>query len=149
MGTKALLNASSSRAKTALVGALVGALFAGGVVFALWAETSSPPELVVRPLGLSLRVGVRMPPTQALTAPKAQALFRVGDRARREIRACLEGTTGWPEEVELVFDAGVVSFARGPLLPQTDAGTCVANVVEGLWGELDGQHRLVLNLALP
>ncbi len=131
-----------------IVGAGVGAMAVVGAVW-LWGPSAPADEgWVVRPLGLSLRMTLAHPRHAPPSEAERRELYRLGERARVEIKECIAGMEGAPTHVELVFDDGTVTLASGPVPTRSDHGACVAQTLEGLWGEVDGRWRLGVNLAL-
>ncbi len=130
----------------------MGAAAASVVVFGafiLWLPVApSEDAWVTKPLGLSLRVTLQHPSGTAPTADTRRTLHRLGEQARRDIKGCIAGVSGAPKQVTLVFDEGVVTLASGPVSTRSDHGACVAQTLEGLWGEVDGRWSLRLNLSL-
>ena len=100
----------------------------------------------IQPLGLSLQVASRHrighPPDPA----EIPQLYALGVRAQQAIQQCVAKVPGAPHQVELLFQEGIVSLASGAVSSQTPHGRCVNQVLEGLWGEIDQERRLMLFL---
>jgi|GEM_PF-1788165 len=129
-----------------VVGAVASAALVIGVAYAV--GVFDDDDWVVTPLGLSLRLGVRHPASTPPSDELKRKLHTLGTQARADIKACIQGVPQAPSDIELVFDDGTVELASGPVNVHSEHGRCTAQVLEGLWGELDGHHRLVVDLSL-